>query len=236
MINYLSVSQSWNLKFNQMVNYMYLSVVRTFRHQLKNRSQSWVGSPLTKLYRLQSHVRVQRGRGTGSPWKITKILAILAILVRIPLKITKLPSQHLMLGHHRHASETPFKWRFAGGPMMARLNGVSLACRWWPDLSCIWIHSLTQKNGPPLKKLSGIAHEFGSGNCVSRISECKIMFYFFLPLKICCKCLKYAVSIETSRPNPIMLSKRTTVLWLEIMKWAIFVYCIFITSNVFFII
>ena len=26
-----------------------------------------------------------------------------------------------MLGHHRHASETPFKWRFAGEPMMACL-------------------------------------------------------------------------------------------------------------------
>ena len=37
-----------------------------------------------------------------------------------PLKITKLPRQHLMLGHHRHASETPFKWRFAGGSVMAR--------------------------------------------------------------------------------------------------------------------
>ena len=38
-----------------------------------------------------------------------------------PLKITKLPSQHSMLGHHQHTSETPFK--FAGGSMMARL--------WW---------------------------------------------------------------------------------------------------------
>ena len=28
-----------------------------------------------------------------------------------------------MLGNYRPASETPFKWRFAGGPMMARL--------WW---------------------------------------------------------------------------------------------------------
>ena len=36
-----------------------------------------------------------------------------------PLKITILCSQHSMLGHHRHASETLFKWRFAGGPMMA---------------------------------------------------------------------------------------------------------------------
>ena len=25
---------------------------------------------------------------------------------------TKLPSQHLMLGHHLPASETPFQWRF----------------------------------------------------------------------------------------------------------------------------
>ena len=38
---------------------------------------------------------------------------------RIPWKITKLPSQNLMLGHHRPASETPFKWRFAGVPIIA---------------------------------------------------------------------------------------------------------------------
>ena len=55
-----------------------------------------------------------------TPWKITQIWGFFAILVRIPLKITKLPSQHSMMGHHRHASETPFKWRFTGGPMMAR--------------------------------------------------------------------------------------------------------------------
>ena len=29
--------------------------------------------------------------------------------------------RHLMLGHYRPASETPFKWRFTGGPMMACL-------------------------------------------------------------------------------------------------------------------
>ena len=39
-----------------------------------------------------------------------------------PLKITKVPSQQLMLGHHRHASETPYNWRFAGGLMMAGLK------------------------------------------------------------------------------------------------------------------
>ena len=32
-----------------------------------------------------------------------------------------LPSQHSMLGQHRSASETSFKWRFDGGPMMAPL-------------------------------------------------------------------------------------------------------------------
>ena len=35
-------------------------------------------------------------------------------------KITKLPSQQSMVGHHRPASETPLKWRFAGGSMVAR--------------------------------------------------------------------------------------------------------------------
>ena len=30
------------------------------------------------------------------------------------------PSQHSMLGHHLPVSETPIKWRFAGGLMMDR--------------------------------------------------------------------------------------------------------------------
>ena len=30
-----------------------------------------------------------------------------------------LPSQHTVSGHHRLISETPFKWRFAGGLMLA---------------------------------------------------------------------------------------------------------------------
>ena len=32
------------------------------------------------------------------------------------LKTTKLPSKHSMLGRHRHASKTQFKWGFAAGP------------------------------------------------------------------------------------------------------------------------
>ena len=47
-----------------------------------------------------------------------KLKDSLAILVRIPCKITKLPSQYSMLGHYRPASETPLKWRFAVGPII----------------------------------------------------------------------------------------------------------------------
>ena len=55
-----------------------------------------------------------------------------------------------MLGHHRHASKTPFKWRFSGGPMFA-----GILCYLDPLSSH---HLKTQKNvvkaGPPLAKLS----------------------------------------------------------------------------------
>ena len=69
-----------------------------------------------------------------------------------PLKITKLSSEHSMLGHHWHASETPLKWCFAGGPTMARLL-------WYLD--CPPTHQLKNvvKVGPPLTKLSGSAQE-----------------------------------------------------------------------------
>ena len=56
------------------------------------------------------------------------------------------------MDHHQSASETPF-------------NGVSLAGRWWPAFSAIWIlfPLIKQKKpvrvGPPLAKLSGSAHE-----------------------------------------------------------------------------
>ena len=37
------------------------------------------------------------------------------------LKNHKAIKPDAMLGQHRHASETPFKWRFASGPMVAHL-------------------------------------------------------------------------------------------------------------------
>ena len=76
------------------------------------------------------------------PLKNHKAIGFLAILVQTPCKITKVQSQHSMLGHHRPASETPLKWRFAGGPMMSRF---SMAFRWRADvgplLGGIWIPS-----------------------------------------------------------------------------------------------
>ena len=38
------------------------------------------------------------------------------------------PSKHTKVGHYRPTSKTPFEWRFAGGPIVARfcmLTGVS---------------------------------------------------------------------------------------------------------------
>ena len=53
-------------------------------------------------------------RGSGPPLENHKNIGFLAILTR-SLKIVKLPSQLSIL-----ASETPFKWCFAGGPKRAR--------------------------------------------------------------------------------------------------------------------
>ena len=51
-------------------------------------------------------------RGSGPPEK-HKNKGFLSNAGPDPLKSTK---QLSMLGHHRPASETPFKWRFADGP------------------------------------------------------------------------------------------------------------------------
>ena len=69
------------------------------------------------------HVRTQRGQGfrTPPPLKNHKNIGVRSKTGLDSLKITKLQSQHSLLGHRRHASETPFKWRVVGGPMMARL-------------------------------------------------------------------------------------------------------------------
>ena len=72
-------------------------------------------------YHGQYQGQIQRGgggggRGSGSLLKNHKTIGFPSNIDPDTLKITKLPSQHLMVGHCRHASETHF-------------NGVSLAGR-----------------------------------------------------------------------------------------------------------
>ena len=75
------------------------------------------------LFSTSSHARIQRGGGRSpDPPENPKAIGYHSNAGLDSLMITKLPSQHSMLGHHRPASETPFKWRFAGGPMMARFG------------------------------------------------------------------------------------------------------------------
>ena len=60
-----------------------------------------------------------------------------------------------MLGHHRHFSETPFKWLFAGRPMMGYLY-------WYLEPS--YPHELKTRfqRWAPLTKFSGSASSMGS--------------------------------------------------------------------------
>ena len=104
------------------------------------RTIKWVLS----VYIVRSHAGIQRGE-------------FLSNTGPYPLKFSKLPSQHSTLGHHRHASETPFK-------------GVSLAGRWWPAFSDIWILS-------PLKKDKKTLSEFGYRSDLNGIQ--KSMFFHF---------------------------------------------------------
>ena len=76
----------------------------------------------------------------------------------------KLPKQHSMSGHHGHASVRPFKWRFAGGPMMAAY-------------SVIWIHSSKE-----VAKFDPLWQNFLDPCMISMINRMKV--------KVCtyCKC------------------------------------------------
>ena len=64
------------------------------------------------------------GGGAGGPDPTPenhKNLGFLSNTGPDPLKNHKATMQHSMLGHHRPTSVSPFKWLFAGGPIMAYL-------------------------------------------------------------------------------------------------------------------
>ena len=60
------------------------------------------------------------GRGSGPTLENHKTTGLLSNTGPESLEIIKLPSEYSILGHTRPASKTPFKWRFAAGPMAAR--------------------------------------------------------------------------------------------------------------------
>ena len=83
------------------------------------------------------------GGGQGvHPLENYKIIGFLSNTGLDPLKITELPSQHSMLGHHH-------------------FNDVSLADRWWPAKSGISIHPpLIKLKNKTLSKLDPLWHNF----------------------------------------------------------------------------
>ena len=87
-----------------------------------------------------------RGSGYPPPEKSQKNAGFLSNTGPDPLKNHKATKPDSMWRRHRHASETPFKWRFAG-PVI-ELFGLS--------------HKKQNKKrckvGPSLTKLSGSAH------------------------------------------------------------------------------
>ena len=90
-------------------------------------------SHTSKLY-MYMYVLGSRGGGEGGPdppWKITKLQSSLAILVRIPCKFTKLPSQQSMLGHHMPVRET-FRRRADASPLLVTF-GSSLPHQTQPN-------------------------------------------------------------------------------------------------------
>ena len=117
-------------------------------------------------------------RGSGPPpppWK-WKNIGFLSNTGPDLLKIEKLPSQHSMLGHHRPVpvSETPFHWRFAGGPMMDRFKSY---------LNSLSPHKKTVRRCQSLAKLSGSAHgglcrwcACGPDDCTWRLTT----YWFFI--------------------------------------------------------
>ena len=79
---------------------------------------------MSNYIRITTHARIQRGAGDPDIPPLTEKSQhkeFLSNTGQDPLKNHKAAKPDSISGRHLHAIETPFKWRFAGGPMMARL-------------------------------------------------------------------------------------------------------------------
>ena len=112
------------------------------------------GFDLIRMYRLLGRLVLEtshdfkcgsrRGQGVRTPpLQNFKNIRFLSNIGLNPLKITTLQIQHSMLGHHRHTSETPFKWRFAGWPLMVRpaYSGIWILAKVDPSDITFWIRA-----------------------------------------------------------------------------------------------
>ena len=64
---------------------------------------------LARAFTVQKQARIQKVLSARVQRKSDNVFVVVYLMSGVPLKS----------GHHRPASETPFKWRFTGGPTMA---------------------------------------------------------------------------------------------------------------------
>ena len=88
--------------------------------------------------------------GTGGPDppppEKSQKYSFIAILGRIRWKSTRLPSQHSMLGHHRHASETRHIVVF--GSSLLSLTKKKRCQSWTPSGKTFWIRAWNRVASP----------------------------------------------------------------------------------------
>ena len=97
------------------------------------------------------------GRGSGPTLKNHKSIGCFSNTGPDPLK------NHKSIGCFSNTGPDPLKIHNNGPSSAHQRNGFSLAGRWWPAFSCIWILSTfierkTCQSLTPLTKLSGSAH------------------------------------------------------------------------------
>ena len=131
-----------------------------------------------------------------------------------------------MSSHHRHASESPSKWRFTGGPMMAHLySGIWILPlkkplpSWTPSGDTFWIRAWAIYNAPvicnhcltPASEQDGDIHSLVNVLC----------FYFFIVPTMWRKCCGLIDIDKHGSPHSVVVTmgnfrnkvKSSTFLW-----------------------
>ena len=75
-------------------------------------------------FSLALHARIQKWTGGPDPLKI-KEYSFFINTGPDPMKVTKLPSQHSMWGHYRHAREMAYRWLADDDPLLVLYGSFS---------------------------------------------------------------------------------------------------------------